>query len=67
MVELWIEQAGPKVVWHRSVGRLGSARYRAACGGEMNLLEGRLWAVKPGQPGPPNAERCQTCLAQEPK
>lgn len=61
MAALWIEEAGPTVVWHRAVGRIGSGRYRAAYGGEMDLRGGRLWAVKPGQTGPPESERCHIC------
>jgi hypothetical protein len=65
MAELWIEETGSKVVWHRFVGRVGAGRYRAACGWEMNLRGGgRLWPVKFGQPGLPPAERCDICMAR---
>jgi hypothetical protein len=63
MNELWIEEPRPRVVWHRCIHRLGPGLYRAACGWEMSIHDGRLWFKKSHDVGPSEDQRCHTCVA----
>jgi hypothetical protein len=57
---LWIEERD-KPVWHRVAARVASLEYLAACGWELSARDGRVWAQKPGDPGPPVETRCHSC------
>ena len=62
---LWIEETD-KSVWHRATSRTAPLRYRAACGWELDSRPSRVWPQKPTEPGPPDEQRCHTCVAEEP-
>jgi hypothetical protein len=61
---LWVEEKD-KAVWHRATGRVERTLYRAVCGWQLDVRQGRVWPQKRGQFGPPEDERCHTCVGSE--
>lgn len=61
---LWIEEQD-KAVWHGITRPEGGGEVRAGCGWELSIYRSRLWPVKPGEEGPPEAQRCHDCLKAE--
>ena len=61
---LWVEEKG-KAVWHRATVRVVRTLYRAVCGWQLDMRQGRVWPQKPVEPGPPEDERCRTCVGNE--
>lgn len=61
---LWFEESD-KRVWHRMTKREGHMNYHAVCGWHLSPVTGRIWPQKAGDPGPPEADRCRTCVGKE--
>ena len=59
--QLWIEERD-KAVWHLSQGRIGPQRFRVVCGWEMTDVDRNIYPQKSGEPGPPEAQRCHSCI-----
>ena len=63
--QLWIEERD-KAVWHLATERLTPRTYRVACGWQMTRDDSTIYPQKPHEPGPPEAQRCHSCLAEAP-
>ena len=61
---LWIEESD-KQVWHHAVDRRAAMQFRAMCGWEIDARHGRVWPQKPGEAGPPDDRRCNSCVGQD--
>ncbi len=62
---LWAKEPGSRI-WHGLIDRTADANYKAGCGWELApLISNMLWPVHPGEPGPPEFERCQWCEAAD--
>jgi len=61
--EIWVEDSAR--AWHRVVAPAEPKRRRVACGVVLDLAFSRIWSVKPGEPGPPDDRRCDTCVVRE--
>jgi hypothetical protein len=60
---IWIEERD-KAVWHSAVSReTEPLTYRAACGWVVSIRHGRIWPQKLHDPGPPDDDRCRSCVA----
>ena len=60
---LWFEEFD-KRVWHLMTRRAPLV-YHAACGWNLVPYTGRVWPQKGHEPGPPEPERCRTCVGKE--
>jgi len=60
---LWVREPNRRV-WHGFVDSAPSAYDTAGCGWEPPAIGATaIWPVGPGDPGPPEFERCQWCAA----
>ena len=60
---IWVKEPVSHT-WHGLSVPPGSSGYRTGCGLELDPLVGNvIWPVHPGEPGPPEFERCQWCEA----
>lgn len=64
MSQLWFEESD-KRVWHLMTKKPGPMNYRAACGWHLVPYTGRVWPQKAHEPGPPDLERCRSCVGRE--
>jgi hypothetical protein len=63
--QLWIEERD-KAVWHLSKDPSGRGRFEVACGWKMTKNDRRIYPKKANEPGPPEAQRCHSCVGGYP-
>ena len=61
VAQLWIEEQD-KAVWHLANGRTGRLRYTVVCGWVLPARPTRIWPQKHTEIGPPQEQRCHTCI-----
>lgn len=61
---LWFEESD-KQVWHLMTRRVAPLDYHAACGWHLAPYTGRVWPQKDHELGPPESERCRSCVGKE--
>jgi hypothetical protein len=60
---IWVREPSRKT-WHGFINDPPSATDTAGCGWEPFAIGAKaIWPVGPGDPGPPEFERCQWCEA----
>lgn len=60
---IWIEEPD-KQVWHGVKEHRERTTFRVGCGWELHLRgHTRVWPVRPGESGPPDARRCHACVS----
>lgn len=57
---LWFEEPDKKV-W-QLMTRKAPLDYRAACSWHLTPVTGRVWPQKGREPGPPEEQRCRSCV-----
>jgi len=60
---LWLQEPGQPTVWHIASQPIAYGWYRMACGWEHRPADAeRLWPTRGGDPEPPVAARCRSCV-----
>ena len=64
MAQLWIEETD-KAVWHLANGRTAPLRYTVVCGWVLPARPTRVWPQKSYELGPPQGQRCHSCIGEQ--
>jgi hypothetical protein len=62
--QLWIEERD-KAVWHLATRRSDRLMFRVVCGWQMTPVDKRVYPQKPSEPGPPEPQRCHSCVGTD--